>query len=48
NPAVQLVVEREGEIIYKGWAFEKFPDLYSFEHKDYQLQLVGYVKAETS
>ena len=32
NPAVQLMVEEAGKIIYKGWAFKKFPSMYEFEH----------------
>ncbi len=48
NPAVQLVVEEKGKIIYKGWAFKKFPNLYSFEHEAYALELVESIPADVS
>jgi hypothetical protein len=41
NPAVQLIVEESGKIIYKGWAFEKFPSMYKFEHKLISIKLLG-------
>ncbi len=48
NPAVQVVVEENGKIIYKGWAFKRFPTLYSFEHEDIGLQLLDSVPADVS
>ena len=41
NPAVQLIVEEAGEIIYKGWAFKKFPSMYKFEHPLISIELLG-------
>ena len=41
NPAVQLIVEESGKIIYKGWAFAKFPTMYKFEHKSISIKLLG-------
>lgn len=43
NPAVQLMVEENGKIIYKGWTFAKYPTLYAFEHKVYGFQLMDFV-----
>jgi hypothetical protein len=48
NPAVQLIVEENGKIIYKGWAFKKFPTMYAFEHDNYSLELMGAVPAVVS
>ena len=41
NPAVQLIVEEDGKIIYKGWAFKKFPSMYEFEHQLISIELLG-------
>jgi hypothetical protein len=48
NPAVQLVVEEKGKVIYKGWTFERYPTLYAFEHETYGLQLVDFIPADVS
>ena len=45
NPAVQLVVEENGKIIYKGWAFKNFPTMYAFEHQDFSIKLIGAIPA---
>ena len=48
NPAVQLVVEENDKIIYKGWAFKQFPSMYAFEHEVYSLELLASVPADVS
>ena len=48
NPAVQLVVEENGKIIYKGWAFKKFPSMYAFEHQVFSVKLLGAIPAAIS
>jgi len=48
NPAVQLVVEENGKVFYKGWAFKKYPTLYAFEHPDYRVELLDPIPAEVS
>ncbi|MDP6735299.1 MAG: hypothetical protein QF732_02225 [Nitrospinaceae bacterium] len=48
NPAVQLVVEENDKIIYKGWAFKQFPLMYTFEHEVYSLELLASVPADVS
>ena len=40
NPAVQLIVEENGKIIYKGWVFKNFPTMYAFEHHEYSIKLI--------
>ena len=40
NPAVQLMVEEAGKIIYKGWAFKRFPSMYEFEHRLISIELL--------
>ena len=48
NPAVQLTVEETGKIIYKGWAFRKFPLMYAFEHPVISIELLGAIPAVVS
>jgi len=48
NPAVQMTVEENGKNIYKGWAFEKHPTLYAFEHEKFSLRLIGSIAADVS
>ena len=48
NPAVEMTVEENGKNIYKGWAFEKHPTLYAFEHAKFSLQLMGSIAAGVS
>jgi hypothetical protein len=45
NPAVQLIVEEAGKIIYKGWAFKRFPSMYEFEHQLISIELLGAIPA---
>ncbi len=48
NPAVQLTVEESGKIIYKGWAFKRFPSMYKFEHQLVSIELLGAIPAVVS
>ena len=48
NPAVQLIVEENGKIIYKGWVFNKFPAMYAFEHQEFSIKLLGAIPAVVS
>jgi hypothetical protein len=48
NPAVRLMVEENGKILYEGWAFAKYPTMYSFEHDEFALQLMDYIPADVS
>jgi hypothetical protein len=48
NPAVRLVVEENGKILYEGWAFAKYPSMYAFEHDEFALQLMDYIPADVS
>ena len=48
NPAVQLIVEEAGKIIYKGWVFKKFPSMYEFEHQLISIELLGAIPAIVS
>ena len=48
NPAVQLVVEENGKILYKGWTFAKYPKMYAFEHELYALELKDHIPVDTS
>ena len=48
NPAVRLIVEENGKILYEGWAFAKYPTMYAFEHDEFALQLMDYIPADVS
>jgi len=48
NPAVQLLVEENGQVLYKGWTFAKYPAMYAFEHAVYALELSDYIAADVS
>jgi hypothetical protein len=48
NPAVQLVVEENGKILYKGWTFAKYPEMYAFEHDKFALELKDYIPEDVS
>ena len=48
NPAVQLIVEENGKVIYKGWAFKKFPSMYAFEHQMFSFKFLGAISTVTS
>lgn len=48
NPAVEMTVEENGRNLYKGWAFEKHPTMYAFEHDKFSLQLMGSIAADVS
>ncbi|MFT4577614.1 MAG: hypothetical protein ACI8PD_001143 [Nitrospinales bacterium] len=48
NPAVRLVVEENGKILYEGWAFAKYPTMYAFEHDEFALQLIDYIPSDVS
>jgi hypothetical protein len=48
NPAVQLVVEQNGNTLYTGWAFAKYSTMYAFEHEDFALQLMDYIPIDVS
>ena len=48
NPAVQLVVEENGKVLYKGWTFAKYPEMYAFEHDIFALELKDYIPADVS
>ncbi len=46
NPTVRMTVFEGDKEIYKGWAFEKYPEAHAFTHPDYSITLVGGVKAK--
>ena len=48
NPAVKLVVEEKGKILYEGWAFAKYPTLYAFEDEEFAFQLMDYIPEDVS
>ncbi len=48
NPAVHLVIHENGQEIFKGWIFGKYPNLYAFKHDRFALQLIDFIPAPVS
>jgi len=48
NPAVRLLVEENGNTLYEGWAFAKYPTMYAFEHAEFAFQLMDYIPIDVS
>ena len=48
NPAIHLIITKNGKEIYNSWTFAKYPGLYAFKHKRYSLQLMDFVPTPTS
>jgi hypothetical protein len=44
NPTVRLTITEGDKELYKGWAFEKYPDAHPFVNQEYSVTLVGGVK----
>ena len=42
NPAIQLMVAKEGEEPFNLWSFQRFPDLQMFKTGNYQYTMKGY------
>jgi len=45
NPAAQIVVLENGQQIFKGWLFARFPTTHAFQHPKFAFKLVGFVPA---
>lgn len=48
NPAVHLVIHENGQEIFEGWIFGKYPNLYAFQHDRFALQLMDFIPAPVS
>jgi hypothetical protein len=48
NPAARIAVAENGQEIFGGWVFTRFPDVHPFEHKRYPLKLVGGIRKAPS
>jgi hypothetical protein len=48
NPAARIAVAEDGQEIFSGWIFTRFPDVHPFEHKRYSLKLVGGIRKAPS
>jgi len=44
NPALKVTVLKEGNEIFNGWLFERFPDMHPFQDDRFAIALVGYNK----
>jgi hypothetical protein len=45
NPGVKVQIVENGEVIFKGWLFSKFPNTHAFMHPKYGFSLVDFVPA---
>ncbi len=41
NPAARITVFEQGQEIFGGWIFTRFPDVHPFAHPRFRLQLEG-------
>lgn len=39
NPALRVEILENGQSIFKGWLYSKFPDIHPFEHERYSVRL---------
>ena len=44
NPAARITVAENGQEIFGGWIFVRFPDVHPFTHARYSLKLVGGIR----
>lgn len=44
NPAVFAILREGNKVLFQGWMFVKFPDTHAFEHPDYAIRVVEFVK----
>lgn len=44
NPAARISVAENGQEIFGGWIFVRFPDVHPFQHPRYSLKLVGGIR----
>ena len=42
NPALKITVTNNGQEVFNGWLFERFPDMHPFEDDRFEIALVGY------
>jgi hypothetical protein len=42
NPALKYSILQNGEEVFSGWLFERFPDMHPFQHERFAITLVGY------
>ncbi len=45
NPAIHITVLENGNEIFKGWLYSKFPSIHPFQHEKYGLALLEGVKS---
>ena len=46
NPAVNFEVIEDGNKLFTGWMFSKFPDVHTFNHERYKFNLDGWQKKQ--
>jgi hypothetical protein len=46
NPAVNFEITENGNKIFTGWLFNKFPDVHTFNHERYKFNLDGWQQKE--
>ena len=48
NPAARIAVAENGQEIFGGWIFTRFPEVHPFAHARYSLKLVGGIRKAAS
>ncbi len=43
NPAAQIVISEDSQVLFKGWLFGLYPTTHSFQHPRFSFALVGSV-----
>lgn len=46
NPAARVRISEEGQADWSGWLFAKMPDVHSFPHESWRVELVGGLEQE--
>ena len=45
NPAAQIIISDNGQEVFRGWLFSKYPNTHAFQHPRYSFSLVGFIPA---
>lgn len=46
NPALKVTVLKEGNEVFNGWLFERYPDMHPFQDDQFSIALKGYNKKD--
>jgi len=46
NPAAQVAISEDGEVIFEGWLFKLYPEVHAFQHPRYTIILKNHIRAD--